>query len=348
MGGHGRDHWHVGTSSQDGRGGQGTGNGAGRDGDQQQPTSSPEQPMEQHEPGAQRADADDPIDDLSAMQADDVLLDALGGTDPDLSGQDRGADWADQELTSLLLSWRREADSEPMAELVDTDAAMSVIASSKARTGRRRHRFLVPVATAAAVLSIAFTGVGLAAKSAQPGDTLWGLTKVLYAEHAASVEAAGTVQSDLDEVEQALREGDFDRARELLDKARKALGEVQNEDGKNSLQEKHQDLKTEVEGAAVPPVGPGSSSSSSSAIAPPPGSSSGQDEGSGSGTPPASSPQQPPPEDSSDTTTPPDGTTSPDDPTSPSTPSTPSAGIGGQGGAAGEGDSAAPFEEPVN
>jgi hypothetical protein len=86
----------------------------------------------------------------------DALLDRLGSTNPPPAEGD--------PVAGLLLSWRKEADSEPIAELVDTDLAMAVIASSRSTPARRSHRFLVPVATAAAVLAIAFTGVGVAAK----------------------------------------------------------------------------------------------------------------------------------------------------------------------------------------
>jgi hypothetical protein len=329
MGGHGRDHWHVRMSPQEGRGGQDAGAG-----DHDAPVESPDHPAEPNNLGVPSADEDGPIDDLSAMQADDALLDALGGTDPDLSRH-----LADEELAGMLLSWRQEADSEPMAELVDTDAAMSVIAASKARTGKRRHRFLVPIATAAAVLSIAFTGVGLAAKSAQPGDTLWTLTKVLYADHATSVEAAGTVQSDIEQAKQAMAVGDYQRAQMLLEKAKKALGSVQSEDGKKDLQKLHEDLKTELQGEAPPPVGSGSAGSSSSAVVPPPGSTSSQDPGSSSSSggsdstsvpgPPVE--PAPPTQDTTppDTTPPPESTTT--DPASP--PASPTSGTADQPGA---------------
>ncbi|MGH3624252.1 MAG: anti-sigma-D factor RsdA [Sciscionella sp.] len=186
--------------------------------------------------GAPPPDSEGTID-LSALQADEALLDALGGPDPDLSGR-----LGEQELTSLLLSWRKEADSEPIAELVDTDLAMAVIASSRSKPARRSHRFLVPVATAAAVLAIAFTGVGVAAKSAQPGDTLWSLTKVLYSEHAHSVEAADSVQEDQQAAGEAMAAGHLDDARAALDRAKKKLGSVNGDDGKAGLTDKQQKL----------------------------------------------------------------------------------------------------------
>lgn len=141
--------------------------------------------------------------DLTAVQADDALLDALGGSDPALADG-----LGDQELNALLVAWRRDIDSEPLAELVDVDTAVrtvttAALAQRHASSGRRR-RLLVPVAVAAAVLAIAFTGTGLAARSAEPGDTLWGLAKVLYSDHTHSVEAAANAKLDLEKANLAI------------------------------------------------------------------------------------------------------------------------------------------------
>ena len=54
----------------------------------------------------------------------------------------------------------------------------------------RRRPVLMPVAAATAMAVIAFSGLGLGARAAEPGDTLWPLHEVLYSEDARSVEAA--------------------------------------------------------------------------------------------------------------------------------------------------------------
>ncbi|MCU1683479.1 MAG: hypothetical protein JWQ81_4218 [Amycolatopsis sp.] len=197
--------------------------------------------------------------DLSAVQADDALLDALGGSDP------RVADGlGDQELNDLLLAWRRDIDSEPLAELVDLDTAVTTVktAALAQRHGQRarRHRFLVPVAAAAAVLAIAFTGTGLAARDAQPGDTLWGLTKVLYADHARSVQAAATAKVDLEKADIALASGRTDDARKALDDAQAALTQVSVEDDLNQLMEQHRQLSAQLQDPTAPNKPPTSTS----------------------------------------------------------------------------------------
>ncbi|MEU0884545.1 anti-sigma-D factor RsdA [Lentzea sp. NPDC005914] len=174
------------------------------------------------------------------MQADDRLLDALGSATPGATGS-----LVDDELNALLLAWRNEVETAPFGELVDTETAIATIQAARPQPVSR-HRFLIPLASAAAVLAIAFTGVSLVARDAQPGDTLWGLTRVLYSEHAKSIEAAAIVRSDLDSARLALREGKVTEAREKLNKVEASLGSVSTADGKAQLEEKHAELQKEL------------------------------------------------------------------------------------------------------
>lgn len=69
------------------------------------------------------------VAELGAVMRDDALLDMLGGTSPVV---------ADSEEARLLLAWRQDIDSEPLAELVDVDTAVRVVASyAKAPKGIR-------------------------------------------------------------------------------------------------------------------------------------------------------------------------------------------------------------------
>ncbi|GAA0237479.1 anti-sigma-D factor RsdA [Saccharothrix mutabilis subsp. mutabilis] len=207
--------------------------------------------------------SDDPLvepgDDLAGIRADDALLDALGGR-----GHAEGL--VEDELNALLLAWRREVDSRPVGELVDTDTAVATIAAAQPQQ-RGRHRFLIPLASAAAVLAIAFTGVSLVARDAQPGDALWGLTRVLYSDHARSVEAAVTVRTDLETARAALREGRYTEARELLDKASTVLPSISADDGKADLAQKHESLVRELTSTNPAPTNPPASQSPSTTSA---------------------------------------------------------------------------------
>jgi len=184
---------------------------------------------------ARHGEADGPLD-LSALRADDELLTALSPHHHSMADPDQ-----EPELKSLLLSWRLDVDAPPIPELVDTDTAMRAIEAG-VRNQRRRPKYMVPLASAAAVLVIVFAGMSLAARDAHPGDALWGLSEVLYADHARSVEAAALVRDDLSHATLALAKGHLSEARHALDAAQASLPSVDESDGKAGLQTQQQSL----------------------------------------------------------------------------------------------------------
>jgi hypothetical protein len=255
--------------------------------------------------------------DLSAVQADDALLDALGGSDPKAADE-----FGDQELNELLLAWRRDIDSQPMPELVDLDTAVTTVqtAALAKRKGSvaRRRRLLVPVAAAAAVLVIAFTGSGIAAREAEPGDALWGLSKVLYADHARSVEAAAAARLDLQDAQLALTQGRLDEARDALAQAEVALGQVSHEDNLDQLKAEHKALEQQLtpsqEKPAPPPVEKQPQPGTSATTTPPePSKPSEPEPSSETPTPPTSSEITKPPTSSTSVSTPPPSSSTPEE-----------------------------------
>lgn len=256
--------------------------------------------------------------DLAAVQDDDALLDMLGG-------ESTGRTEADAELARVLVAWRRDVDTEPIGELVDTDTALAAISAAR-RPASRRHPVLGPVAAAAAVLVIAFSGVGLVAKSAQPQDQLWGLTKVLYADYARSVETAQQVRTELNQINE-----DIDAGRTTPAEAQATLQKLQNIDtqlavvdeaqGRTQLATERKMLEAKlVEKPSSPlptdpasPAEPGPETTSAARPAPP--------------GPPG---HQVPPDSSSSVSAEPTTPTQPS--VEPSTPPTPSAGPVGPGG----------------
>jgi cellobiose-specific phosphotransferase system component IIA len=257
----------------------------------------------QSEPGIGLPQDDTSEFDLSLVHADDEYLDLLGGANLD---DPNGV--PDDELSELLLSWRRDVETEPIGDLVDDQLATVTVQAARLRR-KRRPRLLVPVAAAAAVLAIAFAGIGLAARDAQPGDTLWALTKVLYSEHARSVEAAEAVKADLREAEAALTDGNLDEAKSKLEAAHAALPTVSGEDGKTELEKQHAQLLAQIpgnpSGEAPSPPQPNPTTAPDD-----PGTGTGTDPGSESPTDPGTSEGTTP----DDTTTqPPDTTTQPPD-----------------------------------
>ncbi len=173
--------------------------------------------------------------DLAAVQADDALLDmiAAGHTPSD----------ADDELTRVLAAWRSEVRAEPVPELVDTSAALATIRAAARQPARRRNPVFGSAAAAAAVFVIAFSAVGLVAKSAQPGDHLWGMTQVLYSDYARSVETAAAVRTELNEANTALKQNNPERARAALQRVQQQLPVVGEAEGRTDLTARHRQLE---------------------------------------------------------------------------------------------------------
>ncbi|OLF04961.1 hypothetical protein BLA60_38380 [Actinophytocola xinjiangensis] len=270
--------------------------------------------------------------DLSMVHADDEYLDLLAGADLD---DPDGV--PDDQLSALLMSWRRDVEAEPAGELVDPKLATVTVQAARLRR-KRRPRLLVPVAAAAAVLAIAFAGIGLAARDAQPGDTLWALAKVLYSDHTRSVEAAEAVRADLREARAALTEGRVAEAKSKLEDAHAALPTVSVEDGQKDLEKQHASLVEQLpgnpSGEASNPPKPNPTTAPDSDTRP---------GGSDSGTSPTS-PSSPPVDTTQPqapvTTTPPSDTTTPSESSrSETTPGSGDTG-GGGGGTGGVGEPA--------
>ncbi|MFP5069712.1 anti-sigma-D factor RsdA [Pseudonocardia nantongensis] len=148
-------------------------------------------------------DEDGPVD-LVELQADDELINALS-SGLSVSGPGRQGYDADDRLVAMLASWKAEIDDEPMPELVDTDEAVQMLQPAKPS---RKVSFLRPLVAAAAVAACALAVVSIGAHEAQPGDALWGVTRVLYTEHAQQVQARSELRAGIERVNARLAVGD--------------------------------------------------------------------------------------------------------------------------------------------
>jgi len=182
--------------------------------------------------------------DLAAVQADDALLNTLGRADV-------VRDDTDAELARVLVAWRREVDTESIGPLVDIDTAAATISAAR-KPAPRRHSVLGAVAAAAAVLVVAFAGVGLGARSAEPGDIWFPLTKVLYSEYARSVEAAMVVETELDQAETPLEQGDTSQAIQSLELVQEHLAVIAEEQGRDRFETKARKLEDILQGTPSP------------------------------------------------------------------------------------------------
>jgi Anti-sigma-D factor RsdA to sigma factor binding region len=188
--------------------------------------------------------ATEPVD-VAQVRADDALIAAMSTT-----ADMRVNDPIDERLGGLLRAWRDDVRTGSQGPLVDIDTAMVALASARrTRTPRRPTSLFGPLATAAAVLVVAFIGLGLAARSAEPGDALWNVTKVLYSEKAKSVEAKIAVNRKLEQAREALESGNVTAAMFALQEARRTLAGVNAEDGQQELATETEQLIAELSAA---------------------------------------------------------------------------------------------------
>jgi len=180
---------------------------------------------------------DEPID-LVAVQADDELISALSAGMA-LSSAGSGSYQADDHVVALLSAWRADVTAEPIPELVDLEMAVAAVkagqqaAARPSRSTRARH--LVPVAAAAAFLVLVGGGVSLGSATAEPDSALWPVSKMLFSERAASVEAAVRASDKIDSAKKALNDGQPDVAAHELAQAQNDLQAVRPQEGQAQL-----------------------------------------------------------------------------------------------------------------
>jgi len=180
--------------------------------------------------------------DLVAVQADDELINGLAeGLAVSAPGR-HGYD-ADDRVAAMLAAWKADVDAEPIPQ-VDLDAAVGAVLAGRRPSGR--GRYLVPVAGAAALMVVAITGVSVAAQDTRPGDALFSVSKVLYAEEAASYEALATVEQSQAQAERALAVGDKQAAAVAVAQGQDAADDVLAEHGLGEILERLRMLETEV------------------------------------------------------------------------------------------------------
>ncbi|MBT0566759.1 anti-sigma-D factor RsdA [Williamsia sp. CHRR-6] len=182
--------------------------------------------------------------DFRAVRADDELIDALSrGQFP--RGWDPAS--ADHQVATLLAGWRQEIDATAMPTsptLAQVEAALADAEKSSSRRGITRR--LQIVAGAAAIGVIAFGGLTVVSQGAQPGDPLYGIKEFVFGADKNQSVVSASVQSDLEQAEQALSVGDKRKAAELLVKAQTRIGELAGDDSAQRMQDWVQRLAGQV------------------------------------------------------------------------------------------------------
>lgn len=207
---------------------------------------------------------DGPVD-LAAVRADDALLDAIAGGvssggvgSGDVFGRP-GQD--DDHLAAILAAWKADIEAEPMPELVSLDEAAEAVEAGHAARDRRasRARRRMPFAVAAAAIAVALSGFTVAIHSAQPGDAMFGLTKVFFSQHADNVVKAEKARTTIVEANNAIARGDRATAASLLQTVQQQIQAVQPEDQPPLVQQRQDALKSLDPTAPAEPSTGGSS-----------------------------------------------------------------------------------------
>jgi hypothetical protein len=145
--------------------------------------------------------------DLARLNADTMLLDALGRGEPAPDGD---------TVAAMLAAWRADLDERRVPLLTD-----SAVKGTPPNAGRR---FRWAVAAAVAAVLLAGGGLVVAAGHATPGSPLWPITRVMYHDRAA----VAAVEDAISRARQAAAEGHYDDARRLLDEAAALVGRVRD------------------------------------------------------------------------------------------------------------------------
>jgi len=109
-----------------------------------------------------------------------------------------------------------------------TPAAADVTAPWSPRYARR-------LVMAAALVVLASSALAIGASDAEPGETLWAVSEVFYAERARSVQAAADVTSGLEQARTALLQGRPADAAQAIAAARERLDVVRPDEGRDDL-----------------------------------------------------------------------------------------------------------------
>ena len=263
--------------------------------------------------GAGGADADlvDGPVDLAAVRADDALIDALaGGTGAAPGGADYGFGLDssdDDQLAAILAAWRADIEADPMPELVTLDEAGEAVAAGHESRDRLRSRTRrrMPFAIAAAAAVVACAGLTVAVHGAMPGDTLWGVSKVFFAERAGNVERVEDVRGHIEAANAALGRGDAPAARAALQQADVVLPQIVAEEAAPLVADRDRVQSSINAEPTAAPSGPSSSAPTtapgSSATGKSPSPTSPKPDGSTAGDPAAVSPADPDPADAPET-----------------------------------------------
>lgn len=170
--------------------------------------------------------------DMRHVHFDDAFLDALSRDVPTPTRDD-----TEYQLAALLSGWRHDVLAEPAPLAPSIEEIEHAMGAEPAPRSGRVVRSLRVVAAAAAIAVVAAAGLTVVSEGAAPGDSLWSVKKVVFAQAASETQAAYDVRSDLERAEAALAAGQTEQAQELIAHAESQLGPVRDSGTREQMSE---------------------------------------------------------------------------------------------------------------
>lgn len=195
--------------------------------------------------------------DIAAVRRDDEFIEAIRGDGPVATDN---AD--DYQLALLLANWRAEITEPALPAGPDLDEVAAAVDEEIAAAGlrrtalaRKRPGLLRPVAGAAAAIALVMGGLVVFSYDSAPGDPLWSVKSVVFAEQANSTVAQIDTTSKLEQAENMIANGDVTGARALIDGAAQTSGAITDQAQRSDVELWLQRLREQVQ-TFVPPVPP--------------------------------------------------------------------------------------------
>ncbi|MBM7366767.1 anti-sigma-D factor RsdA [Gordonia hydrophobica] len=186
--------------------------------------------------------------DVGAVRRDDAFLDDLAA-----GRAAQVADSAEYELAGMIAQWRADSISSPIPTtptVADIEAAITR-ANQRERRGGLSRRLRI-VSGAAAILAVVGAGLLVVSEGSQPGDPLWSVKQVVFADQAKQTQARVDVESNIEAAKEALATGDVVKANDLINQAEKDIGPIQDKAEAADLRELIESIREQNPGKLIP------------------------------------------------------------------------------------------------
>lgn len=156
------------------------------------------------------------------------------------------ADIPDRALAGLLEDWRDELRAPASSALCPEIDAVAALNRGLAERRRTHRRMALVGAVAATVLVI--SGFGAMTVEAPPGSTLYGIHTKLFGEPPAAHDEriAKSAKNELDLIEQMITQGQWDQAQDKLAAVSDRVQTVRDDDRKQDLIDRVNQLNVKV------------------------------------------------------------------------------------------------------